>query len=127
MSRSPSDLPGLPCSHTSFTNSGVNVTLINVTAASVQSREYSPVDITSHGFWRRTCDVRDEAFARLRAGEGLSWHQPLPSTFLFRELLTRLKSVEFGEPDLLYRGFVHGVKRLPARLVDQPRDSVPGR
>lgn len=33
---------------------------------------------------------------------------------LFRELLTRLKTVEFGEPDLLYSGFVHGVKRLPA-------------
>ena len=33
---------------------------------------------------------------------------------LFRELLTRLKTVEFGEPDLLYSSFVHGVKRLPA-------------
>jgi cytochrome P450 len=33
---------------------------------------------------------------------------------LFRELLTRLKAVEFGEPDLLYSSFVHGVKRLPA-------------
>lgn len=33
---------------------------------------------------------------------------------LFRELLTRLTTVEFGEPDLLYSSFVHGVKRLPA-------------
>ena len=33
---------------------------------------------------------------------------------LFRELLTRLKIVEFGEPDLLLSNFVHGVKRLPA-------------
>lgn len=33
---------------------------------------------------------------------------------LFHELLTRLKSIEFGEPDLLYSSFVHGVKRLPA-------------
>ncbi|HEY9267158.1 MAG TPA: cytochrome P450, partial [Mycobacterium sp.] len=33
---------------------------------------------------------------------------------LFRELLTRLKTIEFGEPDLLYSSFVHGVKRLPA-------------
>ena len=33
---------------------------------------------------------------------------------LFRELLTRLSTVEFGEPDLLYSNFVHGVKRLPA-------------
>ncbi|WP_197373715.1 cytochrome P450 [Mycolicibacterium baixiangningiae] len=33
---------------------------------------------------------------------------------LFRELLTRLGHVEFGEPDLLHSTFVHGVKRLPA-------------
>lgn len=33
---------------------------------------------------------------------------------LFRELLTRLKRVEFGEPDLLHSTFVHGIKRLPA-------------
>jgi cytochrome P450 len=33
---------------------------------------------------------------------------------LFRELLTRLKTVEFGEPDLLHSSFVHGVKRVPA-------------
>ena len=32
------------------------------------------------------------------------------------ELLTRLKTVEFGEPDLLHSTFVHGVKRLPAHL-----------
>lgn len=33
---------------------------------------------------------------------------------LFHELLTRLKTIEFSEPDLLYSSFVHGVKRLPA-------------
>jgi cytochrome P450 len=33
---------------------------------------------------------------------------------LFHELLTRLKTVEFGEPDLLHSSFVHGVKRVPA-------------
>ena len=33
---------------------------------------------------------------------------------LFRELLTRLKRIEFGEPDLLHSNFVHGIKRLPA-------------
>ena len=33
---------------------------------------------------------------------------------LFRELLTRLKTVEFGDPALLYSSFVHGVKRVPA-------------
>ena len=33
---------------------------------------------------------------------------------LFRELLTRLRVVEFGEPALLQSSFVHGIKRLPA-------------
>ena len=33
---------------------------------------------------------------------------------LFRELLTRLTTVEFGEPDLLHSSFVHGIKRVPA-------------
>jgi cytochrome P450 len=33
---------------------------------------------------------------------------------LFRELLTRLKHIELGAPDLLHSTFVHGVKRLPA-------------
>lgn len=33
---------------------------------------------------------------------------------LFREMLTRLQRVEFGEPDYLMSNFVHGIKRLPA-------------
>jgi len=33
---------------------------------------------------------------------------------LFRELLTRLRRIEFGEPDYLLSNFVHGVKRVPA-------------
>jgi cytochrome P450 len=36
---------------------------------------------------------------------------------LFRELLTRMKRIELGEPDLLYSSFVHGIKRLPAQLA----------
>ncbi|MBU8811745.1 cytochrome P450 [Mycolicibacterium goodii] len=35
---------------------------------------------------------------------------------LFRELLTRLTTVEFGEPELLYSSFVHGIKRVPAYI-----------
>lgn len=35
---------------------------------------------------------------------------------LFRELLTRLKRIEFGEPDYLLSNFVHGIKRVPAHL-----------
>lgn len=35
---------------------------------------------------------------------------------LFRELLSRLDTVEFGEPDLLYSNFVHGIKRVNAHV-----------
>jgi len=35
---------------------------------------------------------------------------------LFRELLTRLRRVEFGEPDYLLSNFVHGIKRVPANI-----------
>jgi cytochrome P450 len=35
---------------------------------------------------------------------------------LFRELLTRLEHIEFGEPDLLHSNFVHGIKRVPATV-----------
>lgn len=33
---------------------------------------------------------------------------------LFRELLTRIDRIEFGEPDHLHSSFVHGIKRVPA-------------
>lgn len=33
---------------------------------------------------------------------------------IFRELLTRLRRVEFGEPSYLQSSFVHGIKHLPA-------------
>ena len=51
----------------------------------MQAREYSPVDITSHDFWSQPFAVRDETFAQLRAGDGLSWHRPLPSMFPMEE------------------------------------------
>jgi cytochrome P450 len=72
-----------------------------VTAASTsQAREYSPVDITSHDFWSRPFAVRDETFAQLRAGEGLSWHPPMPSLFPMHEdgfwALTRRADIAFA-------------------------------
>lgn len=33
---------------------------------------------------------------------------------IFGELLTRLTTIEFGEPEFLHSSFVHGIKRLPA-------------
>lgn len=35
---------------------------------------------------------------------------------LFRELLTRLETVEFGEPEYLQSSFIHGIKRVPAHI-----------
>ncbi|HEX3286290.1 MAG TPA: cytochrome P450 [Mycobacterium sp.] len=70
-----------------------------MTAASVQAREYSPVDITSHGFWSQPFAVRDQSFARLRAADGLSWHRPFDSLFPMEEpgfwALTRRADIAF--------------------------------
>jgi cytochrome P450 len=54
-------------------------------ARSLQAREYSPVDITSHAFWSQPFAVRDETFAQLRANDGLSWHPPMSSMFPMAE------------------------------------------
>ena len=69
-------------------------------ASTPQTREYSSVDITSHAFWSRPFDQRDETFARLRAGEGLSWHRPMSSLFDLQEpgfwALTRREDIVFA-------------------------------
>jgi len=46
---------------------------------------YSVHDISSRRFWSRPFAVRDQTFAQLRAAEGLTWHQPLPSLFPMEE------------------------------------------
>jgi cytochrome P450 len=56
-----------------------------VTAPSLHEREHSAIDITTHDFWSRPFAQRDETFARLRAGDGLTWHAPLPSLFPMEE------------------------------------------
>jgi len=78
-----------------------------VTVASTpQAREYSPFDITSHDFWSRPFDIRDQTFARLRALDGISWHRPLPTLFEIEEpgfwALTRRADLQFASqnPDL---------------------------
>ena len=69
-------------------------------ASTPQAREYSQVDITSHAFWSRPFDQRDETFARLRAGRGLSWHRPMSSLFDLQEpgfwALTRREDIVFA-------------------------------
>ncbi|MGE2733974.1 cytochrome P450 [Mycolicibacterium vaccae] len=56
-----------------------------MTASSVQERDHSAVDLTSHRFWEQSFAVRDQSFAGLRAADGLSWHRPLPSLFDIEE------------------------------------------
>ncbi|MGE2724593.1 cytochrome P450 [Mycolicibacterium pulveris] len=56
-----------------------------MTVVSPQFRQYSPHDLSTRNFWRQPFDVRDQTFAKLRAAEGLSWHQPLPSLFDLEE------------------------------------------
>jgi len=60
----------------------------SVTAAAVQAREHSPIDITSHDFWSQPFAVHDETFAQLRSGEGLTWHRPFASMFPMEEPAT---------------------------------------
>ncbi|MGW0158213.1 cytochrome P450 [Mycobacterium sp. NPDC003323] len=68
-------------------------------ASAPRAREYSPFDITSHGFWSQPFDVRDQTFAQLRALDGLSWHPPLPTLFDLEEpgfwAVTRRADLQF--------------------------------
>jgi cytochrome P450 len=54
---------------------------MTVTHPPATEREYSDLNISDPEFWAQPFDVRDQTFARLRATEGLSWHQPLESIF----------------------------------------------
>ena len=56
-----------------------------MTAPSLHQREHSAIDITSHDFWSQPFAQRDETFARLRTGDGLTWHAPFPSLFPMEE------------------------------------------
>ncbi|CAA0089605.1 Methyl-branched lipid omega-hydroxylase [Mycolicibacterium vanbaalenii] len=56
-----------------------------MTAPPSHEREHSAIDITSHDFWSQPFAVRDETFARLRAGDGLTWHRPFASLFPMEE------------------------------------------
>jgi cytochrome P450 len=93
-----------------------------VTAASVQAREYSPVDITSHDFWSQPFAVRDETFARLRAADGLSWHRPFDSTFGMEEpgfwALTRRADIAYvsQHPELFTSAAGVALSPMPAEI-----------
>ena len=88
----------------------------------MQAREYSPIDITSHDFWSQPFAVRDETFAQLRAGEGLSWHRPFPSMFPIEEpgywALTRRADIAFvsQHPELFTSAQGVALDPMPAEI-----------
>jgi hypothetical protein len=93
-----------------------------VTAAAVQEREHSPIDITSHDFWSQPFAVRDETFAQLRAGEGLTWHRPFPSMFPMEEpgywALTRRADIAYvsQHPELFTSAQGVALDPMPAEI-----------
>jgi cytochrome P450 len=93
-----------------------------VTAAPVQTREFSPVDITSQDFWSRPFAIRDETFARLRAADGLSWHHPFESMFPMEEpgfwALTRRADIVFisQHPELFTSAQGVALNPMPAAI-----------
>ena len=93
-----------------------------MTAAAVQPREHSRFDITSHDFWSQPFAVRDETFARLRAGEGLTWHRPFDSMFGIEEpgfwALTRRADIAFvsQHPELFTSADGVALNPMPAEI-----------
>ncbi len=90
--------------------------------SSSPAREYSSVDITSHDFWSRPFAQRDEAFARLRQSDGLSWHPPLSSLFDLEEpgfwALTRREDIVFASqhPELFTSAQGVALDPMPAEF-----------
>jgi cytochrome P450 len=88
----------------------------------VRTREHSPVDITSHDFWSQPFDVRDETFARLRAGDGLTWHRPFESMFPMEEpgfwALTRRADIAYvsQHPELFSSAQGVALNPMPAEI-----------
>jgi cytochrome P450 len=93
-----------------------------VTAAAVQAREHSPIDITSHDFWSQPFAVRDDTFALLRAGEGLTWHRSFPSMFPMEEpgywALTRRADIAYvsQHPELFTSAQGVALDPMPAEI-----------
>ena len=88
----------------------------------MQAREYSPIDITSEDFWSRPFAARDEVFAQLRAGDGLTWHRPFESMFPMEEpgfwALTRRADIAFvsQHPELFTSAEGVALSPMPAEI-----------
>ena len=88
----------------------------------MQAREHSPIDITSHDFWSQPFAVRDETFAQLRRGEGLTWHRPFASMFPMEEpgywALTRRADIAYvsQQPELFTSAQGVALDPMPAEI-----------
>ena len=88
----------------------------------MQAREYSRFDITSRDFWSRSFDGRDEIFAELRAGDGLTWHRPFDSLFGMEEpgfwALTRRADIAYvsQHPELFTSAQGVALSPMPAEI-----------
>lgn len=88
----------------------------------MQVREYSQFDIASHDFWSLPFDERDEVFAQLRGGDGLTWHRPFESLFPMEEpgfwALTRRADIVFvsQNPDLFTSAQGVALNPMPAEI-----------
>jgi cytochrome P450 len=93
-----------------------------VTAVQAPPREYSPIDITSEDFWSRPFAERDETFAQLRAGDGLTWHRPFESLFGLDEpgywALTRRADIVYvsQHPELFTSADGVALNPMPAEI-----------
>ncbi|WP_193043387.1 cytochrome P450 [Mycolicibacterium baixiangningiae] len=93
-----------------------------MTSTSATAREYSSVDITSASFWQQPFAQRDTVFAQLRAGDGLTWHQPLSSLFPMEEdgfwALTRRADMVFvsQHPELFTSARGVALDPMPAEV-----------
>ncbi|WP_231514420.1 cytochrome P450 [Mycobacterium sp. URHB0044] len=94
----------------------------DATPGSRPVREFSPHDITSHGFWSQSFAERDRTFARLRALDGITWHEPLPSLFDVEEpgfwALTRRADIAYvsQHPELFTSAQGVALDPMPAEV-----------
>jgi cytochrome P450 len=95
---------------------------MTVTHPPAAEREYSALNISDPEFWAKPFDERDQTFARLRAADGLSWHQPLESIFGLVEpgfwALTRRADVVFASqhPELFTSAQGVALNPLPIEI-----------
>ena len=108
-------------------------------AHSPKAREYSGFDVSSRTFWAKTFAERDETFAQLRATEGLTWHEPLPSLFDSDEpgfwAVTRRADIAYASthPELFSSAEGVALDPMPAEIqriatfflaMDPPRHTI---